>query len=75
MFDPLNTLFIKRYLNYFDFITPCGIQNKQVTSLEKELGQRLSMDEVKKKVVSNFENVFEAEIDDYIYMRSQFKKD
>jgi len=62
-------------LNYFNFITPCGIQNKQVTSLEKELGQRLSMDEVKKKVVSNFENVFEAEIDDYIYMRSQFKKD
>ena len=49
-------------LNYFNFITPCGIQNKQVTSLEKELGQKLSMDEVKKKVVSNFETVFEARI-------------
>ncbi|HEX5152380.1 MAG TPA: lipoyl(octanoyl) transferase LipB [Parafilimonas sp.] len=59
-------------LNYFNFITPCGIQNKQVTSLEKELAQKLSMDEVKKKVVSNFENVFDAAIIDSIYMQFQF---
>jgi lipoyl(octanoyl) transferase len=62
-------------LNYFNFITPCGIQNKQVTSIQKELGKPVLMDEVKKKLVSNFENVFDAEIIDSIYMRSQFQKD
>ena len=49
-------------LNYFNLITPCGIQNKQVTSLEKELGKEISMHEVKEKVVRNFERVFDAEI-------------
>ena len=28
-------------LDYFNFIIPCGIQNKQVTSLQKELGRML----------------------------------
>src|SRR4249919_355337 len=60
-------------LNYFNFITPCGIQNKKVTSLEKELGQKLSMDEVKKKLVSNFENVFEAKIIHSIRMQSHIQ--
>ena len=49
-------------LNYFNFITPCGIQNKEVTSLEKELGRKISMQEVKEKVAGNFETVFEARI-------------
>ena len=49
-------------LNYFNFITPCGIQNKKVTSLEKELGRKISMQEVKEKVAGNFETVFEARI-------------
>jgi len=49
-------------LNYFNLITPCGIQNKQVTSLEKELGKKISMNEVKEKVVRNFEKVFQARI-------------
>lgn len=45
-------------LRYFDFIVPCGIENKQVTSMKKELGIDLSMDEVKTKVKKNFEKVF-----------------
>ena len=49
-------------LNYFNFITRCGIQNKKVTSLEKELGRKVSMQEVKEKVAGNFETVFEARI-------------
>jgi lipoyl(octanoyl) transferase len=48
-------------LNYFNYIIPCGIQNKQVTSLQKELGRELPMDEVKEKVKRNFEQVFEVE--------------
>lgn len=49
-------------LNYFNYIIPCGIQNKQVTSLEKELGRSLDMAEVKKKVKRNFEKVFSVEL-------------
>lgn len=49
-------------LSYFDYIIPCGIQNKQVTSLQKELGQTLDMNEVKEKVKKNFERVFNVEL-------------
>lgn len=47
-------------LSYFNHIIPCGINNKQVTSLEKELGYPLDITEVKEKVKLNFEKVFEA---------------
>jgi lipoyl(octanoyl) transferase len=49
-------------LNYFNFITPCGIQNKQVTSIKKELGKAVDMNEVKQKIAKNFENVFKVKI-------------
>jgi len=47
-------------LSYFNHIIPCGIQNKQVTSLEKELGREIDMDEAKGKVKRNFEKVFDV---------------
>lgn len=47
-------------LSYFDFIVPCGIENKRVTSLQKELGKEVTMDEVKGKVKANFEKVFDC---------------
>lgn len=47
-------------LNYFNFIIPCGIQNKQVTSLEKELGHPVDFEEAKEKVKRNFEEVFDV---------------
>lgn len=49
-------------LSYFNHIIPCGIVNKQVTSLEKELGRSLDMEEVKEKVKKNFEKIFNAEL-------------
>jgi lipoyl(octanoyl) transferase len=49
-------------LSYFNYIIPCGIQNKQVTSMQKELGLKLNMDEVKESVRRNFEKVFEARL-------------
>lgn len=49
-------------LTYFDNIIPCGIRNKQVTSLQKELGYTLDMEEVKAKVKANFERVFNVEL-------------
>jgi len=49
-------------LDYFNFIIPCGIPDKQVTSLEKELGRKVDMEEVKEKLKRNFEKVFQAEL-------------
>lgn len=49
-------------LRYFDYIIPCGIQNKQVTSLRRELGRTIPMEEVKLKVINNFAKVFNANI-------------
>ncbi len=49
-------------LSYFNHIIPCGIINKQVTSLEKELGTKADMKEVKERVKNNFEKVFDAEL-------------
>ena len=37
-------------LSYFGHIIPCGISDKGVTSLEKELGRKMDMDEVKEKL-------------------------
>jgi len=49
-------------LNYFNHIIPCGIQDKQVTSLENELGYKLEVDEVKKLIIRNFSEVFQCEM-------------
>ncbi|HEV8271167.1 MAG TPA: lipoyl(octanoyl) transferase LipB [Chitinophagaceae bacterium] len=49
-------------LSYFNNIIPCGIQNKQVTSLEKELGKKIDFEEAKERVKKNFEKVFEVEL-------------
>ena len=47
-------------LSYFNNIIPCGIANKQVTSLQKELGTTVPMSDVKQRVKRNFEYVFNA---------------
>jgi lipoyl(octanoyl) transferase len=49
-------------LSHFNYIIPCGISNKQVTSLEKELGYKVNLEETKKKVKRNFEKVFNVEL-------------
>lgn len=50
-------------LHYFNYIIPCGIQNKRVTSIEHELGRSVDMKEVKEKLKRNFEKVFHVSID------------
>ena len=37
-------------LNYFNHIVPCGIVDKSVTSLQKELGKFIALDEVKERL-------------------------
>lgn len=49
-------------LGYFDHIVPCGIKDKAVTSLHVELKQdHVDEDELKAKIKTNFEKLFEAE--------------
>jgi len=49
-------------LSYFENIIPCGINDKQVTSLEKELGIKIDIDRVKQQLKSNIELVFEIKL-------------
>lgn len=48
-------------LTHFEFIVPCGIQGKSVTSLEKELGRKVDFGEVKEKLKKHFCLVFECD--------------
>jgi lipoyl(octanoyl) transferase len=45
-------------LSYFDHIIPCGIDDKAVTSMEKELGYKPSFDEVKQVLKSAMADQF-----------------
>ena len=49
-------------LNYFSNIIPCGIQDKAVTSLNKELGEDVDMIEIKEKLKKHFSVLFECKL-------------
>ncbi|MNN72907.1 Octanoyltransferase [compost metagenome] len=49
-------------LDYFSNIIPCGIDDKDVTSLKRELGQEVDMDEVKEKLRGHIARLFEMEV-------------
>jgi lipoyl(octanoyl) transferase len=49
-------------LDYFNYIVPCGIQGKGVTTLQKELGKPIDLEEVQKVLKTEFSNVFGMEI-------------
>jgi len=49
-------------LSYFRGIVPCGIVDKQVTSLERELGHPVEIEEVKRAWMRAFEKVFGVEL-------------
>ena len=46
-------------LSLFDGIIPCGIKEKEVTSLQKELDKTIDINEVKTFILKNFTEVFE----------------
>jgi len=49
-------------LSHFEFIVPCGIQGKTVTSLEKELGHKVDYEAVKEKIKKHFQLIFDCEL-------------
>ena len=49
---------VNNNLDHFSFIHPCGIIDRGVTSMSKLLNKKLSQEDVVKKVVTHFSNVF-----------------
>lgn len=49
-------------MGYFKNIVACGIQDKGVTSLAKELGQPIDMPEIKEKLKKHFSALFECQL-------------
>jgi len=49
-------------LDYFENIVPCGIDDKGVTSIAKELGKEVSLEEVKYYLIKAFAKVYNATI-------------
>jgi lipoyl(octanoyl) transferase len=52
---------INTNLDYFSTIIPCGISDKAVTSLQKELGRAIDTEEVKTRLLKHFMELFEVE--------------
>ena len=46
-------------LDYFNYIVPCGIEDKQVTSVSKELNKKVDFQEIKNKLKTNLANLFD----------------
>jgi lipoyl(octanoyl) transferase len=51
-------------LGYFDNIIPCGIRGKAVASMESELGKKIDLVEIKKKILKHFKVLFD--VDEFI---------
>jgi len=53
---------VKTDLSFFHLIVPCGIAGKPVTSMQRELGGSLTLDEVAHSVARNFGTVFHSQV-------------
>ena len=49
-------------LRYFEYIIPCGIKDKAVTSLQRELGRPIDEVEAKARVAGHFARLFEVDL-------------
>ncbi|TVQ86713.1 MAG: lipoyl(octanoyl) transferase LipB [Bacteroidetes bacterium] len=46
-------------LKYFEFINPCGFNDKKATSMQKELNRQMDMQEIKSMLKTKLGNLFE----------------
>lgn len=51
-------------LDYFGNIVPCGITDKDVTSIQRELGRPVDMNEIKTKLKKHFASIFDMQFED-----------
>jgi len=51
-------------LDYFGYINPCGFTDKGVTSLQKELGMEIDIEQVKRKLIKHLAQVFDMDIEE-----------
>ena len=49
-------------LEYFDYIVPCGIVDKTVTSMEKELGSHVEISKVEERLLNHLADIFHMNI-------------
>ena len=49
-------------LDYFGHIVPCGIDDKAVTSMNKELGKTVDMTKVCDRLTHHLAEIFEMEL-------------
>jgi lipoyl(octanoyl) transferase len=61
---------INSQLDYFSNIIPCGIDDKAVTSMKKELGKEMNIEEVKSVLLSKLANIFNF---DYVLNANKVK--
>lgn len=52
-------------LNWFTHIVPCGLEDKEMTSLSKELGRNVCIDEVIPVVINSFSKIFNCNFCNY----------
>ena len=45
-------------LSYFDNIISCGIKGVKMTSMDKELGKKIRMNDIKKSLITHFNQIF-----------------
>lgn len=45
-------------LSYFNYINPCGFVDKGVTSIEKEIGEKITLDKIKPIIINKFKTIF-----------------
>ncbi|HOB27886.1 MAG TPA: lipoyl(octanoyl) transferase LipB [Bacteroidales bacterium] len=49
-------------LKYFSYINPCGFTNIAVTSIANELAHSVDLEEVKKEILINFQEIFAIQL-------------